>query len=462
MKCLWCILLFASMASAADWTGATWTRIGSCQNGYYVRYSRGLNCRGDTIFLMTGMSDYHFALYRWAPQMDSVESMPLPELSINAEMGFDSVDHVLPAIMDNNAAMLWHYRMPRWEPQSLRANNTDSLLNHVDGFCYDSTGALHYEWFRRGDFWPPDSVHYSRRGGGQPDRDTVFYSQVGTDGFSGLNGIVMCPTANSVFLAAEAANSIDWGITGYSLYLSGGGQPFNFHPINIGSCGGFHFVANDRYGNWTFAYLAGRNFRVIGGHATDILYSANLFSASGPFPDCRLTANPVDSTFEFANFEGYAGSYSVAVYRYLWDSMLWEQQLNCATPTTMRSMHLMIDHEGYGHLFALDSTTIWHYGHLGLSAHEPSIPAPQRLAIAVSPNPFNATTTLKFSLPTASRVTFQVWDVLGRMAFEQDLGMVIAGEHKQVFDGSNLSSGIYFAQVVTPQQTKTVKLALVK
>lgn len=59
------------------------------------------------------------------------------------------------------------------------------------------------------------------------------------------------------------------------------------------------------------------------------------------------------------------------------------------------------------------------------------------------PNPFNPTTTIKFSLPQSVDVTLEVFDILGRLVATQNLGVRQAGEQEIVFDASKLASGAY-------------------
>ena len=63
------------------------------------------------------------------------------------------------------------------------------------------------------------------------------------------------------------------------------------------------------------------------------------------------------------------------------------------------------------------------------------------------PNPFNASTTLPFSLPKAAQVRLEVYDLLGRL---QDVVMdreMSAGYHQVPFDASRLGSGVYFYRI---------------
>ncbi len=80
------------------------------------------------------------------------------------------------------------------------------------------------------------------------------------------------------------------------------------------------------------------------------------------------------------------------------------------------------------------------------------------------PNPFNPTTTINVTLPETAPLTVRVFDIQGRTVVTlADGGSVTAGSHAFSFDGSKLSSGIYFVQATVPGQLNEVrKLMLVK
>jgi hypothetical protein len=59
------------------------------------------------------------------------------------------------------------------------------------------------------------------------------------------------------------------------------------------------------------------------------------------------------------------------------------------------------------------------------------------------PNPFNPSTTIKFSMSKASNVKLEVFDVLGRLVGVQDLGIRQAGDQEVEFNGMKLASGVY-------------------
>ncbi|MDK9698542.1 MAG: T9SS type A sorting domain-containing protein [bacterium] len=82
--------------------------------------------------------------------------------------------------------------------------------------------------------------------------------------------------------------------------------------------------------------------------------------------------------------------------------------------------------------------------------------------IGVSPNPFNSTTTLHYSLPQSSDVTISVTDILGRKVKEELLPLQPAGVGKWVFDGGNLATGNYYYRITTTTCTATGKMTLLK
>ncbi|MBI3124761.1 MAG: T9SS type A sorting domain-containing protein, partial [Ignavibacteriales bacterium] len=79
-----------------------------------------------------------------------------------------------------------------------------------------------------------------------------------------------------------------------------------------------------------------------------------------------------------------------------------------------------------------------------------------------SPNPFNPTTEIKFSLPKNSNVELSVYNLLGEIVQRLAKGMMNAGEHKVVFDASNLSSGVYIYKLTMDNYFSTRKMVLLK
>jgi hypothetical protein len=78
------------------------------------------------------------------------------------------------------------------------------------------------------------------------------------------------------------------------------------------------------------------------------------------------------------------------------------------------------------------------------------------------PNPFNPSTAISYDLPIAGRVTMKVYDVLGREVATLVDGFVEAGHHRETFDASRYTSGVYFYRLTAGDFTQTKKLLLLK
>ena len=78
------------------------------------------------------------------------------------------------------------------------------------------------------------------------------------------------------------------------------------------------------------------------------------------------------------------------------------------------------------------------------------------------PNPFNPTTIIGYSIPKASFVTLKVYDVLGREVATLVNKEKSIGNYNVEFNGSGLSSGIYFYKIQAGDYSSVKKMVLVK
>jgi len=78
------------------------------------------------------------------------------------------------------------------------------------------------------------------------------------------------------------------------------------------------------------------------------------------------------------------------------------------------------------------------------------------------PNPFNPNTTIRFSVPTAGRVTLTIHDILGREIAELLNAFVERGNHSIRWNAAGVPSGIYSYTLRTDRYSATKKLVLVK
>jgi hypothetical protein len=90
-----------------------------------------------------------------------------------------------------------------------------------------------------------------------------------------------------------------------------------------------------------------------------------------------------------------------------------------------------------------------------------SVPA-STVLLSVSPNPFNPTTTIRFNLPEAAKVTLEVFDINGRVVGVQHVEPLQTGNQSLTFDGAGLVSGVYIYRLTAGEKTVEGKLILMK
>jgi len=85
-----------------------------------------------------------------------------------------------------------------------------------------------------------------------------------------------------------------------------------------------------------------------------------------------------------------------------------------------------------------------------------------------SPNPFNSTTRIRYSLPTHSQTTVEIYNNIGiKICTLMDNVFLEKGVHVLVWDGKNdrnhpVGSGIYYLFLTTDQFKKSIKMLLLR
>jgi flagellar hook assembly protein FlgD len=84
------------------------------------------------------------------------------------------------------------------------------------------------------------------------------------------------------------------------------------------------------------------------------------------------------------------------------------------------------------------------------------------------PNPFNPTTNINFSIPQTEKVHLAIYDIQGTLIRTLvDHELYNQGTYRVTWDGKDqlgqrVSSGIYFARILSGNFIKTIKMNLVK
>ena len=116
--------------------------------------------------------------------------------------------------------------------------------------------------------------------------------------------------------------------------------------------------------------------------------------------------------------------------------------------------------------FRATNEDIWTF--IPTNVKEPISQVPEAFALYQNyPNPFNPTTTISFSLDKPAWITLKIYNILGQEILELMDKDLASGIHSIQWDGKNavgqqISSGLYFARLTNRNQTKLVKMVLIR
>ena len=78
------------------------------------------------------------------------------------------------------------------------------------------------------------------------------------------------------------------------------------------------------------------------------------------------------------------------------------------------------------------------------------------------PNPFNASTTIRYSIPAISEVSIVIYDIAGRKVATLIDKIQPAGYYQTMWNAIDFPSGIYFYKLTTGEKVLTKEMVLIK
>ena len=101
------------------------------------------------------------------------------------------------------------------------------------------------------------------------------------------------------------------------------------------------------------------------------------------------------------------------------------------------------------------------YGTLLSVSDEPNISS-NYILLPNYPNPFNPSTKISYSIPSTSKVTLKIYDILGKEVAILVNEEKSLGEYEVEFNAADLPSGIYFYQLKAGKFIQTKKMVLLR
>jgi len=78
------------------------------------------------------------------------------------------------------------------------------------------------------------------------------------------------------------------------------------------------------------------------------------------------------------------------------------------------------------------------------------------------PNPFNASTTISYSLSKPSDVTISIYDMLGQLIETINSEIQAAGDHSVIWNADKFASGVYFYKITAGEFEQSAQMTLLK
>jgi hypothetical protein len=85
---------------------------------------------------------------------------------------------------------------------------------------------------------------------------------------------------------------------------------------------------------------------------------------------------------------------------------------------------------------------------------------PNAVAFSTYPNPTSDEMNIRFNLPSSSNVTFNIYDITGKLIQSENKGNLSAGEQKLLLNVSGLNAGMYQVEMVTEMGTSNSKIVV--
>jgi hypothetical protein len=212
---------------------------------------------------------------------------------------------------------------------------------------------------------------------------------------------------------------------------SGGSFSYNVSVTNNGS-------SPASFDGWIMQYTPGGTWQ------GPMLGPVSLILPAGVTVTRLRTQNvPGSAAPGVYTYRGYVGIYS---------TVKWDSSSFTYTKSVTGDGSFVGDWDNWGESFAPYET---------VTTSQDGLPAQYSLE-QNRPNPFNPTTSINYQLAALSHVNIRVYDTAGRLVTSLVDSWQEAGTHQVTFDGSKLSSGLYFLRMQAGEFNSVRKMMLVK
>lgn len=347
-----------------------------------------------------------------------------------------------------------------WNLNSLQGRNNDILfVNSTIGFICSDSGKIHkttnagttWNVINTGTFNNLMRISFLNENTGIATGFNRTILKTTNSGINWVNTITNIDTLN--FLGCKVINENNYIVSGTSSTI--------YRSTNSGTS----WVASTMgFVNpfWEPAFINDNTGWIIGCCGMFIKTTDAGISWS---PEIYLTLGYTLYTMKFINSTtGYVCGDNGILYRTTNQGSSWDSTVT-GTNEILYSLFMVNDNTGWavGNYGTVLKTTNGGGTGYTIGIQQISNEVPNQFSLSQNyPNPFNPVTKIKFQIPKSCNTKISVFDILGKEVVTLVNQEINAGVYEIDFDGSTLTSGIYYYNLTAEDYTITKKMVLVK
>ena len=179
-------------------------------------------------------------------------------------------------------------------------------------------------------------------------------------------------------------------------------------------------------------------------------YVNNYILFSGIAINPQNPENVYVYSFDYGIFQSHDGGNT-------WESFNEGFDIHCGMTITL------IDPSDTNRIYtATLEQSVWSIHRTPTGIDDDNQPLPSQLSLTAYPNPFNAAANISFSLPEASNVSLDIYDLLGRRTVNLLDTYLPAGNHSLLWHPEDLAAGVYIYRLTTDNNQTSHKITLLK
>jgi len=179
-------------------------------------------------------------------------------------------------------------------------------------------------------------------------------------------------------------------------------------------------------------------------------YNGNYILFSGIAINPQNPDNVYIYSFDYGIFQSHDGGDT-------WEPFYEGFNIHCGMTTTI------IDPSDTNRIYtATLEQSVWSITRTPTGIDDGQQPLPSQVSLSAYPNPFNAAANISFSLPTASNVSLDIYDLLGRRTASLLDSYLPAGNHSLLWHPEDLAAGVYIYRLTTDNNQTSHKITFLK